>query len=405
MVFFGFLLIEGIALATNGDNLIGIGPVSRSMGGVGLAAPQDAISAVFANPAAMCFCPGSVTPQLEVATTLFFPTVHAHVQVPAAGIDSSAKSRSTLFLIPALGFVMPLDHKWRFGMAAYGVSGMGVDYRNRLDINPAVPGHQGDIFSQYQVMKLAPNIAYLINDNFSLGASFHLDYAVLDFGSRRASNYAVGLQLGTIYKIGPVFMGLSYSTPQTISHEDVYDFAFDGIQDTLKLELPQIAGLGLAYKPSDYFLIEANSKWINWADAIGYKDFDWRNQWVYGLGVQYKPAAVALRAGFNYGRNPVKAHNTFDSDTTRSVEGINVPAFNYEYLRVIGFPAITETHVTFGAGYEFSKKLSANIGYTHGFKNTISETGSNFGGQGGPNATITSDLKEDSFELGVSLKF
>ena len=59
---FVFLLsMGGIANATNGDNLIGIGPIARGMGGVGIAAPQDSISAVFANPAAMCFgpyCPG-----------------------------------------------------------------------------------------------------------------------------------------------------------------------------------------------------------------------------------------------------------------------------------------------------------------------------------------------------------
>ena len=45
----------GAAWATNGDNLIGVGPISRSMGGVGVASPQDSISAIFANPAAMCF--------------------------------------------------------------------------------------------------------------------------------------------------------------------------------------------------------------------------------------------------------------------------------------------------------------------------------------------------------------
>ena len=31
------------AMATNGDNLIGVGPISRAMGGVGIAAPRDAI--------------------------------------------------------------------------------------------------------------------------------------------------------------------------------------------------------------------------------------------------------------------------------------------------------------------------------------------------------------------------
>ena len=61
------------AYATNGDNLISIGPISRAMGGVGIAAPQDAISAVFSNPAAMCFglyCPGS---EFNFAGTIFMP--------------------------------------------------------------------------------------------------------------------------------------------------------------------------------------------------------------------------------------------------------------------------------------------------------------------------------------------
>ena len=41
------LLVPAAALATNGDNIIGVGPISRAMGGVGIAHPQDAISAVF----------------------------------------------------------------------------------------------------------------------------------------------------------------------------------------------------------------------------------------------------------------------------------------------------------------------------------------------------------------------
>jgi len=39
-------MISPAAFATNGDNLIGIGPISRAMGGVGVAAPQEAIKEV-----------------------------------------------------------------------------------------------------------------------------------------------------------------------------------------------------------------------------------------------------------------------------------------------------------------------------------------------------------------------
>ena len=71
------LLGPNQALATNGDNLIGVGPISRAMGGVGIASPQDAISAVFSNPAAMCFgafCPSN---QVDFAGTGFMPNIHA----------------------------------------------------------------------------------------------------------------------------------------------------------------------------------------------------------------------------------------------------------------------------------------------------------------------------------------
>ena len=75
----GLPLVPINALATNGDNLIGVGPISRAMGGVGIAAPQDAISAVFSNPAAMCFgafCPSN---QVDFAGTGFMPNIHASI--------------------------------------------------------------------------------------------------------------------------------------------------------------------------------------------------------------------------------------------------------------------------------------------------------------------------------------
>ena len=70
-VSFALAMVPAAAMGTNGTNLIGIGPISRAMGGGGVASPQDAISAIFANPAAMCFgpyCPGS---SVDFAGTYF----------------------------------------------------------------------------------------------------------------------------------------------------------------------------------------------------------------------------------------------------------------------------------------------------------------------------------------------
>ena len=35
------LIFASLVFATNGDNLIGVGPISRAMGGTGIAAPQE----------------------------------------------------------------------------------------------------------------------------------------------------------------------------------------------------------------------------------------------------------------------------------------------------------------------------------------------------------------------------
>jgi long-chain fatty acid transport protein len=165
-------------------------------------------------------------------------------------------------------------------------------------------------------------------------------------------------------------------------------------------------GFGIGVSPLSNLLIEGNFKWINWSGADGYKDFDWRDQYVFSLGVQYKPIRkLSLRTGVNYGRNPVRKHNGFDASATTMIQGNSTPTFGYEYLRIVGFPAIVETHLTFGVGYEFSEKFAVNIGYAHGFEKKISETGMNFGGPGGPNVTLGSKLKEDSIELGLSWRF
>lgn len=401
-----FLLsIGGIANATNGDNFIAVGPIGRAMGGVGIAAPQDSISAVFANPAGMCFgpyCPGS---QVDFTGTVFLPSVHGYVSSPGAGINVSARSQSNVFIIPAIGVTTPFSSdqtsflsRLRFGIAAYGNSGLGVDYRERL-----MP-FQG--FSSFQVMKFAPNLAYKITDHLAVGANFQVSYEALDLGAGTSSGFGFGGQIGVIYKIGPVSLGLNYTPMQTINHRKVYDFDGDTIDDTLKLQMPHTVGFGIAYQPFYNLLIEGDFKWLNWSGAAGYKDFDWRDQYVFAFGVQYKPIPkLSLRAGVNYGNNPVKEHNGFNAASFTNVQGKSVPTFNYEFLRIIGFPAIAETHLTFGIGYEFSEKFAINIGYMHAFEKKVSETGINFGGMGGPPVSLSSKLSEDAIDVGLTWRF
>jgi long-chain fatty acid transport protein len=384
------------------------------MGGVGIAAPQDAISAVFSNPAAMCFgpyCPGS---EFDIGTTIFMPKAKTRINNTAIDIFSGGalsgdtgweKSDSDLFFIPAIGISTPITQNLRFGFAAYGVSGLGVDYRDKFDLDPLTTPHNQDVYTNLSILKIAPNIAYMVSPNFSIGAAVHIDYGSLDLGEETESGFGIGGQLGAIYKTGPVSFGLVYVSPQKINHKNVADFDGDGNNDDLKLESPQSLGFGIAYEPiPSVLLIETDVKWLNWSDADGYDDFGWKDQWVFNIGAQYKPTPkLALRAGYNYGKNPVKENNHWEGfpPETVNVQGKDVNRFQYEVLRITGFPAVVEHHLTAGIGYQISKSVSLNLGYMHAFKNKLRETGT----FAGLDVSIESSLSEDSVDFGLTWRF
>lgn len=380
------------AQATNGDNLIGVGPISRAMGGVGVAAPQDAISAVFSNPAAMCFGPYCPNSQTVFGATIFVPTVKTTVDGTGfGGALASETSQMEPFIIPAVGITVPIGDRLRFGFGAFGVSGLGTDYRNSdLDLGGG-PG-SGDMYTMFQVMKFAPNLAYQVSPNFSIGGNVQIVYAALDLKEGTSHNYTTGLQAGAIYKLGTTSIGFSYATGQKVDHERVFDFTGDGSLDKLELESPENYAVGVAVQPAAGLLVEADVKVYNWADSDGYSLFDWENQTVYAIGAQYAlPSGWTIRAGYNYGKSPVKVHDQFDDNSMQ--------VFGQEYLRVVGFPAIVETHYTFGAGYEFSQKFALNLGYMKGVSNTIEENGA-------PNGTyLKSELEEDSYDFSMNWNF
>ena len=404
------LFLAPAAMATNGSNLIGVGPMSRSMGGVGVAAPQDAIGAIFSNPAAASFAPFAPGSQADFAGTYFKPTVKGEATVPTGvasppqvtGSDTSDMNPST---IPAIGISSPLSEKWRFGVGAYGVSGMGVSYKES-----DLPFSE-NIYTKLEVMNFAPSVAYMITPEFSLGANFLVSYQNLDLGHGADHGYSSGIQLGGLYQLGLLKLGASYTYSQGVKHEkvaylDYTDYNPDGTVngsaqlDDLELQSPQVVALGVAMEPSAAWLVELDTKWINWSGAKGYEDFDWEDQWTIGIGAQFNlTQAFSLRAGYNYGKNPVKKHDGFNPMDTTNVQGHDVSNMQYEALRIIGFPAFVEHHLSLGLGYKFSNNMALNLSYVHAFENTLEETSA------GNAVSYESSLKEDTITLGLSWVF
>ncbi len=409
-VLFCLFIGSTTALATNGDNLIGIGPISRAMGGAGIAAPQDAISAVFANPAAMCFGPYCPSSELNFSGSLFAPDVNATITRPSGEIR--ADSDDNIYAIPAFGLSVPIGDgsTWRFGLSAYGVSGLGVDYRNTELDQPnyapfgGFPLMAGE-YSQFQLMKFSPAVSYQLNEQFSLGLGVHIDYSSLDLKAGTSYNYGLGVQLGAIWKpLDRLSLGFTYVSPQNIKYEHVNDFDGDGVQDDLELESPHQFGFGIGYTFfDDKLLLESDVRWYGWSSANGYEDFDWDDQWIFLIGGQVKPMdRLSLRFGYNYGKNPVNEHNGFNGTGATTVQGKTMPNYYYETFRIIGFPAIVEHHFTGGIGYQFTQRFSLDLGFMVALENDISESGTDITGQP---VTIQSELSEYSLDFGFTWRF
>jgi long-chain fatty acid transport protein len=407
---FASTVLPGARGSTNGDNFLGVGAVARALGGNGTAAPQDTLSAVSGNPAGLSFLPGEPVSEAEVSVSIFVP--HISSAVGSFSADSDART----YLIPSIGFARPLGDKnsqWQYGFGLYALAGAGVNYNNSALSGtlgatpfPLVAGG----YTQFQTLEVASSIAYRFSPELSVGLSIDVDYGKLDLGGPTKSGFGAGAQPGVIYRPSDdVSFSFSYESAKPITYKRVVDLSGNGVLDNLELEAPQQLGFGAAWKlPASGLLLVADARWVNWGDAKGYKDFGWKNVWVYGAGLQYEaiPTKLTLRAGYTFGSNPLKMEGGFNGTgvpaNVTDVQGNLVNNYYYQTFRVVGFPAIVENHVSFGLSYAIDSRSSLEIGYTFSFKKTFAEQGLNLLGA---STTISSTLSEDSFEAGYRFRF
>lgn len=95
--------------------------------------------------------------------------------------------------------------------------------------------------------------------------------------------------------------------------------------------LPREVAVGMAFKPSEEWLLSFKLNWLNWDDAINdvklratkpnnaaapavygsTNPADWKDQWVVATGVAYTWSdRTTLYAGHNYGKNPIPRQNS-----------------------------------------------------------------------------------------------
>lgn len=417
------------ARATDGHFLHGVGAVNSAMGGAGVASPQDLLGAFYVNPAGLMAFEAT---RVDLGFELFRPD--RELSSSAGPMSGSTKSSSSFVPIPAFGFSTRLANRnVVVGLGGFGVGGFGVNY----PVDPANPilaprpfGF-GQIYSNFQLLKITPAIAAAVGDRLWLGFSANIDWASLAvdpfpaaspaadpgpdgkpgtrddrafYSTAAASDgaFGMGFQAGLIYKAAEnISVGASYTSKQ-LFHDFIYNSSFAnpnlpnfGLPRTIRfaLDLPAVTSAGVAFRPNPSLLLAGDFRYIQYENTDGFREsgfapdgrvlgFGWKNIPVVAAGAQLQTSKRStLRFGYNYAGNPIPD----------DLSMFNAPA-----------PAIVQHHATVGAGFNVTSTVALNAGYYHAFRNSITGPFQTPGGPA-PGTSVTNSLQENSFLLQFSI--
>jgi long-chain fatty acid transport protein len=433
------------ASATNGMNPVASGVEAAGRGGVDQAIATET-TAMNTNPAGITQSPGRIDATVSLLQPSLTLTDRAAMPSGTMTLDDGVKSRTKLFPLINAGFT---THIWNglyggLGFATQG--GMGAEFRglHTFAADPTKPGvptpSTYDTFSQVAYMKLTPTLAYRFEGlakgfDLSFGAALNLGMSSMEFrhsgmqfpepGNTSGlyaqhslafkSDWATGVavRLGVLAEMfeKKLSVGLSYQSKASLKYKGAAtvdgQLSYDGNMD---FGWPQEIAGGVAVRPIPGLVLGADLHWIGWSAAIdtvtlsgtatgpapaGYGtltapfQMHWRDQLAFAVGGEYEIIpSFAVRAGYNYGKSPVRS------------DGVN-PLF----------PAVSEHHFAFGVGVRpIPKKLSFDFAMEVSPANTVSTDANNQlahqPGTTNPNGySVDVSMSQVTAHIGASYRF
>ncbi len=401
------LIAAATVFATNGDNMTGVTPSSSALGGTGVGAPVGATDQIFRNPAFLGNYKGF---NMSFGTVLFFPEVKARYSDMQHGDSGFVKSQADTFMVPEIGITYQINDRFTFGLGAFGVSGMGVDYRNR---DPRL----SNMNTNFQFMRTIAALSYKLNENWSLGFGLDLAWGSLDIGTFLqephtgdmfeagggvAQAFGAGVQIGIAYQKNNFTFGALYQSSIPMNYDRVLDTNHDGVFEKMKLEQPDELAVGIGYSINAWRFM-ADVRWIGWGDTDGYGEFLWEDQTVYAVGIEYTISKYSsLKFGYNYAESPIKNQTNLDLMTPEhKISDLDTifSDFSVAWFNLIGFPAITEEHYSFGFSHKFNDTFGLDFGFVYAPQKTVkAESVNNF-------AEVEASNRQYSFAIGLKWHF
>ena len=349
-------LAGGIAVPEQGTKAIGMGNAFTAV--------ADDASAIWFNPAGIAFQDGVV---VTLGTDFIMPNTDYQ---PLAGGATISPKKST-FVVPHayISYNNP-DLPVVFGLGINSPFGLTTDWTG---VNvPFDSATNKSTLSKVELLHFNPTIAFKVNEQLSLAAgisyyslvNFIFDTSILTQHHKTGDGW--GGNIGMLYKGEKFNFGATYRSRVKIDASGtatgVGALAAQG-STSVKTEttLPDMVSVGLAFKPTEQWLLSANVDWVNWKTldklvftrgraigAIGTSStslFNWKATTAFRLGTEwaYSPT-TRIRSGYVFDPTPIK-----DADFTPRIPG------NDRHI------------ITFGYGYDVNKTMTLDLSYAYAY--------------------------------------
>ncbi|TNH84756.1 outer membrane protein transport protein [Aeromonas sobria] len=380
------LIAATIALATGQVHAAAFQLNEHSASGLGRAyageaAIADNASVLARNPAAMMTFDKMA---VSVSGTYIKPDVDVDGKV-AGVVPASASGIAPAAFVPASYFIQPLNDQWAWGIGLFSNYGLSTEY----DKSFAASAGAGD--TSLITLNINPNIAYRINEQFSIGAGINAVYgsaelnryagvlapalsrptsqggtgiphsADKNISSLKGDTWGFGWNVGTLYEVNENHrFALTYRSQVDLSFDGDFNGTRSGyktVDGNLKLDLPAQAEFAGYHRLNQQFAVHYSVNWTDWSafeelkatssqckDGICLqKDEKFKDSTRYAIGgTWYINPAWEARLGFAYDKTPIEA----------------------EY-RSLSIPDSDRIWYSAGTTYHFNPDMSLDFGLTY----------------------------------------
>lgn len=357
----------------------------------GEAAMADNAAAQFRNPAMLTYLKGT---QVSAGGILVVPNIDIEGYSVPVGLDgkptgapvaTQSKDIADAAFVPNFYVSHQVNDDLYLGLA------LGTNFGMATELEDSFKGTQFGNEAAVTTMEINPNIAYRINDQFSVGAGVRLVLGEGSIGAKSSADVpmfgveagdtlkymegddiAWGWQLGGAWQINADNrIGVNYRSAVDLNlegHAKGFAFNLAAVQmglapqaeyaGSMELTLPATAEIASFHQLTDKFAMHASINWTDWSSfekleaQIPYlaaqpaqlvKQENWRDNYRFAIGGTYQlDAKSVLRAGVAYDKSAVTDAN-----------------------RTLTIPEMDRYWFSVGYGYEYSDNLTFDAGLTY----------------------------------------